>query len=117
MISFTSSQRYYLHVGHTDMRKSFDGLCGLVSTGMNQNIFSGDVFIFINRPRNRMKLLVWDRSGFVIYYKRLEEGTFELPATQNAVAGIEIRWEELVLILEGISLESVKRRKRFSKTA
>ena len=117
MISFTSAQRYFLCRSHTDMRKSFDGLCGLVSAAMNRNIFSGDVFIFINRPRNRMKLLVWDRSGFVIYYKRLEEGNFELPAVDSNEPGIELRWEELVLILEGISLESVKRRKRFSKTA
>lgn len=84
---------------------------------MQMNIFSGDVYIFINRPRNRMKLLIWDRSGFVIYYKRLEEGTFELPAGENSENQMQIRWEELVLILEGISLESVRRRKRFTKTA
>ena len=117
MISFTSAQRYFLHRGHADMRKSFDGLCGLVSGALNKNIFSGDVFIFINRDRNRMKLLVWDRSGFVIYYKRLEEGTFELPSSENKEAGVEIKWEELVLILEGISLASVRRRKRYSKSA
>jgi transposase len=117
MISFTSTQRYFLYRGHTDMRKSFDGLCGLVSGAMQMNIFSGDVYIFINRPRNRMKLLIWDRSGFVIYYKRLEEGTFELPVGENSEKQMQIRWEELVLILEGISLESVRRRKRFTKTA
>lgn len=99
------------------MRKSFDGLCGLVTDGMQLDTLSGDVFIFINRTRNRLKLLVWDRSGFVIYYKRLEQGTFELPVREKEAAGIEIRWEELVLILEGISLESVRRRKRFIKTA
>ena len=64
-----------------------------------------------------MKLLVWDRSGFVIYYKRLEEGTFEMPASESEAAGIEIKWEELVLILEGISLTSVRRRKRFKQSA
>jgi len=117
MISFTSSQRYFLYRSGTDMRKSFDGLCGLVSDAMSRNIFSGDVFIFINRTRNRVKLLVWDRSGFVIYYKRLEQGTFEIPGSKIEGAGIEIRWEELVLILEGISLESVRRRKRFVKSA
>ena len=117
MISFSSSQRYFLFCTHTDMRKSFDGLCGLVTDAMNQNSTSGDVFIFINNPRNRMKLLVWDRSGYVIYYKRLEQGTFEIPSANDDRSGVEIRWEELVLILEGISLDSVRRRKRFSKSA
>lgn len=64
-----------------------------------------------------MKLLVWDRTGYVIYYKRLEEGTFELPVAKENETGIEIRWEKLILILEGISLESVRQRKRFSKSA
>lgn len=114
MISFSSTQRYFLFRGQTDMRKSFDGLSALVQNGMQGNVFSGDVFIFINKPRNRMKLLVWDRTGFVIYYKRLEEGTFELPRKHVEGSGMEVRWEELVLILEGISLESVRRRKRYS---
>ncbi len=117
MISLSSNQRYYLFRGAVDMRKSFDGLSGLVSDTLMKNIFSGDVFIFINKPRNRMKLLVWDRSGFVIYYKRLEEGTFEIPSAKNSQAGIEIRWEELVLILEGIALDSVRRKKRFAQSA
>ena len=64
-----------------------------------------------------MKLLVWDRSGFVIYYKRLEEGTFELPSAKEDGNSMELGWQELVLILEGISLEGVRRRKRYSKTA
>ena len=117
MISFSSSQRYFLFRGQTDMRKSFDGLCGLVTDAMNLNSISGDVFIFINKTRNRMKLLVWDRSGYVIYYKRLEQGTFEIPSVKENETGVEIRWEELVLILEGISLDSVLRRKRFSQSA
>jgi transposase len=116
MISFSSSQRYFLCSVASDMRKSFDGLCALVNNTMGHNMFSGDVFIFINKPRNRVKLLVWDRSGFVIYYKRLEEGTFELPRPREGEKQAEIRWEELVLILEGISLESVRRRKRFTRS-
>lgn len=110
---FSPSQRYFLFSGCADMRKGFDGLCALVSGCMGRDVLSGDVFIFVNRPRNRMKLLVWDRTGFVVCCKRLEEGTFELPADARA----ELRWDELVLILEGISLASVRRRKRFSRTA
>lgn len=115
MISFSSSQRYFLFQGQADMRKSFDGLSGLVVNQMKRNLLSGDVFIFISKPRNRMKLLVWDRNGFVIYYKRLEQGTFEIPRTDKVDKSLEIKWEELVLILEGISLQNIRRRKRFSR--
>jgi transposase len=117
MISFSSTQRYYLYRQAVDMRKSFDALSALVSVQPEMKLFSGDVFIFINRYRNRMKLLVWDRSGFVIYYKRLEEGTFEIPVVESDAKSMEIRWEQLVLILEGISLSSVKHRKRYAKSA
>ena len=68
--------------------------------------------MFINKPRNSIKLLVWDRSGFVIYYKRLEAGTFEIP--EGNEKSMTIKWEELVMMLEGIALKSMKRRKRYS---
>jgi transposase len=74
--------RYYLYREPTDMRKSFDGLCGLVSGRLGQSPMSGDVFIFINKPRNRIKLLRWEAGGFVLFYKRLESGMFELPTTK-----------------------------------
>ena len=105
--------RYYLFACSTDMRKGFDGLSGLVRNELLRDPLSGDAFIFINRRRNLLKLLVWDQSGFVIYYKRLESGTFEIPARKNGSKSIVIGREELVMILEGISLEKVKRRKRF----
>ena len=114
MMPFSNTQRYFLYLLSTDMRKSFDGLSRLVSVEMGQDLLGGDVFIFINRRRDCMKLLVWDRTGFVIWYKRLESGTFELP--QAAVGGkeLEMRWEELVMVLEGIHLKSITRRKRYS---
>jgi transposase len=111
MISFSSSQRFFLYRGATDMRRSFAGLGGLVVNELQKPLTSGDVFIFINKPRNSIKLLVWDRNGFVIYYKRLEEGTFEIPDGDEK--SIIIKWEELVMMLEGIALKSVKRRKRY----
>lgn len=114
MISFNSSQRFFLYRGVTDMRKSFDGLRGLVQNELQMPLTSGDVFIFINKPRNSIKLLVWDRSGFVIYYKRLEAGTFEIPSGSEGTKSIPMKWEELVMMLEGISLKSVKRRKRYT---
>jgi transposase len=112
MISFNSSQRFFLYRAATDMRKSFDGLCGLVTNELQKPFTTGDVFMFINKPRNSIKLLVWDRNGFVIYYKRLEEGTFEVPGIDEK--SISIKWEELVMMLEGIALKSVKRRKRYT---
>ena len=74
-----SAGRYFLYREPTDIRRSFDGLCGLVTDRLGQNPMSGDVFIFINKPRNRMKILKWEPGGFVLFYKRLEKGTFELP--------------------------------------
>ena len=112
MISFNSSQRFFLYRSATDMRKSFDGLCGFVTNELQKPLTTGDVFIFINKPRNSIKLLVWDRNGFVIYYKRLEEGNFEIPVGDDKA--ISIKWEELVMMLEGIALKSLKRRKRYS---
>jgi transposase len=112
MISFNSAQRFFLYRGSTDMRKSFDGLCGLVTNELQKPVSTGDVFMFINKPRNSIKLLVWDRNGFVIYYKRLEEGTFEIPDGDEK--SIIIKWEELIMMLEGITLKSVKRRKRYT---
>lgn len=107
MISFGPQQRYFLYLEPTDMRKSFDGLCGLVRSGLGRNPLSGDVFVFVNRRRTHIKLLVWDRTGFVLYYKRLEEGTFELPTSEH------LCWQALVLLLEGVSLASVRLRKRY----
>ena len=112
MLSFSSGQRFYWYRGITDMRKSFSGLCRLVETEMGLNLLSGDVFIFVNRRRDRMKLLLWDRSGFVIWYKRLEEGTYELPDLSKGKC--EVAWEELLMILEGVFLKTVKRRKRYT---
>ena len=114
MICLHSSQRFFLYRGATDMRKSFDGLSGVVKNELNQPLTSTDVFVFLNKPRNSIKLLVWDGSGFVIYYKRLEAGTFEMPEASGEAKSVCIKWDELMMMLEGISLGSVKRRKRFT---
>ena len=105
--------RYYLYREPTDIRKSFDGLCGLVSERLGQNPMSGDVFIFINRPRNRMKLLRWEPGGFVLFYKRLERGTFELPTLQNGTLSQQIGYGELTMMVTGISMQYAKKRRRF----
>ena len=112
MLSLNSGQRFYWYRGVADIRKGFHGLSSLVETEMGFDLLSGDVFIFVNRRRNSMKLLMWDRSGFVLWYKRLEEGTFEIPDLSGG--NCEVSWSQLLLILEGVVLRSVKRRKRYS---
>lgn len=91
------------------MRKGFDGLSGLVREELQKDPLSGDVFIFFNKRRTQVKLLLWERDGFSIYHKRLERGTYELPVWPK----VELRDDELMLILQGISLKSVRRRARF----
>lgn len=99
------------------MRKSFNGLSGLVQQQMQANALSGDVFIFINKRRNQIKLLKWDGDGFVIYHKRLERGTFELPDTAGDNPSISIGTLQLQLILSGVELRSIKKRTRYVRTA
>ena len=95
------------------MRKGFDSLSGIVSSKMNQDALGGAVFIFLNKKHNQVKLLLWEGDGFGLYHKRLEQGTFELPYHDVQSAGLSITNEQLQLILQGISLRSVRRRKRY----
>jgi len=111
MIGLTSHHTYYLYNDVCDMRKGFDGLSGLVKTSMNRSPLDGSVYLFINRRRDRMKMLVWESGGFMLYYKRLERGTFELPKKINKQENI-LKWETLVLMLTGISLVQNNRKKR-----
>ena len=97
------------------MRKSFDGLSGLIRNELNRDIHSGGLFLFVNRRADRIKILVWDRSGFALYYKRLEQGTFEMPKVDEKQLSVELSWEQLLCILEGVCLQSVKLRKRYRK--
>lgn len=105
--------RYYLYREPADMRKSFDGLCGLINGRLGQNPMSGDVFIFLNKPRNRVKLLRWEPGGYVLFFKRLERGTFELPAVQNPGLSQMLDYGELAMIITGISMRNANKRMRF----
>lgn len=96
------------------MRKGFDGLSGIVRGALSKDPLSGAVFIFLNRRRNQIKLLLWERDGFSLYHKRLERGTYELPIDDGD--SVELRSDELMLILQGIALKSVRRRERFNQT-
>jgi len=114
MIGLTSHHNYYLYEGVCDMRKGFDGLSGIVRTLMLRSPTDGCVYLFINRRRDRMKMLVWESGGFMLYYKRLEQGRFELPQS-SATGKLQITWETLVLLLAGISLHQIKRKKRYKQ--
>ena len=113
MFSLTSSFQYYLYREPTDMRKSFDGLSGLVQGQLQRNPISGEVFIFVNRRRNKIKLLRWEQGGFILYYKRLESGTFELPRFIGDAVSCQMSLPMLMLMIEGISIEKSKQRRRY----
>jgi transposase len=115
MLGFGSTQRFHLYRHPTDMRKGFDGLFGLVTSALRADPLNGDAYLFLNRRRNRLKLLVWESGGFVIYYKRLEKGTFELPELSPSADAIELTWDELVMLISGVALSSIKRRPRFQR--
>ena len=107
------------------MRKGFDGLFALVETVIQEDPFSGHLFVFRNQRRDRLKLLWWDRDGWALFYKRLERGGYEFPTDQQKKRSqtkasddsrrCEIRADELALLLEGIDLGSVKRRPRYQR--
>lgn len=113
MFSLGDSDVYYLSRTSTDMRKGFDSLCGEVRRGMGRDPVSGEVFIFYNTSRTCLKLLHWERGGFVIYHKRFERGILTLPRLDAETGGYRITWRELVLMVEGVSLERIRPRKRY----
>lgn len=113
IVSFSKNLRYYVYRHATDMRKGFDSLCGLVNREFLMSPISGDVYIFLNHRRNRIKVLHWQGDGFAIFYKRLEKGTYEIPLKKTSQNNIEIEAQTLQLILDGITLSSVKKRARF----
>jgi len=113
MFSLTATHRYFLYRQAADMRNSFDGLCGIVRGQIHMDPVNGDVYIFLNKQRNLIKLLHWENGGFVIYYKRLEAGSIELPSFDNSQISCIVKWSQLVMMIEGISLKHIKTRKRY----
>ena len=116
MIRATGHVQVFVCVQPTDMRRSFDGLSGMVRQVMAQDPLSGALFLFRNRGRDRLKILYWDRDGLAIWYKRLEKGSFQFPTDlkpASDVTSCQITSEELSLLLDGIDLSSVQRRPRF----
>lgn len=115
MLHLSPTVRYYLCRSPADMRKGFDSLSGIVSSQMQFNASSGDIFIFLNRPRTHIKLLLWEGDGFALYYKRLEQGTYELPACSSSDTTMAITQQQLQFILQGVALAKIEYRKRYKK--
>ena len=120
MLNLSLPGRVFLCTLPTDMRKSFDSLAGLVEQQLGQDPLAGDVFVFRSKRGDRLKLLYWDSDGLAIWYKRLEEGTFVFPTadeqrTQVGAHGLVIRPAELAMLLDGMELAHVKRRRRYQR--
>ena len=113
MFSLSSHQTYYLYAKPCDMRKSFDGLCGIVRNELKQSPTNGSVYIFLNRRATHIKLLQWEAGGFVLYYKRLEQGTFRLPLQSQPLPNHRLTYAELVLMVQGIQVRQLVKRKRY----
>jgi transposase len=107
--------RVWLCVAAIDMRLGFDRLADLALAVTGQDPLSGHLFVFRGRRGDRLKVLYWDRDGYALWYKRLEQGTFRLPKTDPGVGSVELRASELAMLLEGIDLSSVKRVRRYEK--
>ncbi len=113
MITIPSSVRIYLSATPCDMRKGHDGLAALVKQQMEQDVFSGHLFVFVSKRGNRIKILAWDRGGFVLWYKRLERGRFKLPDLMEAGTILQLESSELSMLLGGIDYSRVRKPPRW----
>ena len=117
MLSIPSNVCVFLCRTATDMRKGFDGLHTMVIQVFERDPLDGHLFLFVNRRRDRLKMLWWDRDGMALFYKRLEAGTYQLPVASDDAEGVEIDATDLAILLNGIDLQSAKRRKRYTRVA
>lgn len=115
MIALPPQVRVFLYRLPTDMRKSFHGLVALVESAVKQDPLSGSLFVFLNRQRDRIKILYWGQTGFCIWYQQLQKGTYQLPDEKSLEEQqtIEVTRSQLSLILDGIELSSARQRTRF----
>jgi len=117
MLSLPLPVRIFVCTQPADMRRSFDGLAEMVRAFLGVDPLSGHLFVFRSKRGDRLKLLYWDSDGLAIWYKRLEEGTFRFPTPMAGSHSVEIRAADLTMLLDGVDLASVKRRKRYRRPA
>jgi transposase len=116
VLTISPAVRIYLATGATDMRRSIDGLAALVRERFTLDPLSGHLFLFRNRRGDRLKILAWDRSGFWVLYKRLEQGTFAWP-TESDGGPVEMRSADLLLLLSGVEITQTRRRRWYERVA
>jgi transposase len=117
MLNFPPAVRIWLGTAPVDLRKSFDGLAEQVRQYLSNDPLSGHIFVFRNKRGDRVKLLYWDDDGYVIVYKRLEEGIFRWPATPPGQASVTLRAAELAMLLDGIDWSKAERGRRYQRPA
>jgi transposase len=117
VLNFPTNVRLYLATQPVDLRRSYDGLSALVDGTFGKRAMSGDLFIFMNRRANQVRILFWERDGYVIMMKRLEQGTFRRTKTSDGEDLVEIDAGELAMLLEGIDAPTIKRRRRYRAPA
>jgi hypothetical protein len=115
MFGLTKTMSYYLCPGSIDMRKGIYTLYQIVKSEMKRNPLSGEVFIFLGKNRRCIKILQWEKDGFLLYHKRLEKGAYEMPVIHSLEGDYGIEWRTFVLMMEGVVMRSAKFRKRFER--
>ena len=113
-LDHSTTTRIWLARAPADMRCGFDRLAALAQVVTNQNPMDGHLFLFRSGGGDRLKILLWEKDGFVLWYKRLEQGAFKLPRIEGDAKSVELRGSELAMMLEGIDLQSIKRVKRYA---
>ena len=116
MLSLPASVRIFLCLEVADMRRGFDGLAAMTSEFVGEDPLSGHLFVFRNRRRDRVKILYWDRDGYALWYKRLEKGHFNFPIVVTGRSRrVEIKASDLMMLLDGVDLLSVRRERRYAR--
>ena len=114
MLAVNATTRVYLYMRDVDMRRSYDGLMAIVQAEFARDIRLGDYFMFVNKRRDRIKIMWWDRDGLAIFMKRLEAGTVQKPIITSDAKSLLIDQAQLAMLLTGIDVSNIKRRKRYA---
>lgn len=109
LVVFNDDYRYYLYAGHASMRKSFDGLCGIIRSELGHEVNERDVFIFLNKNRTHVKLLLHETDGFTMLYRRLDKGRFTLPGAPASDGSILLSATDLYSLLNGLQLHRYRK--------
>ena len=124
MLSLPASVKVFLYTEPADMRRGFDGLAAIVEQELKQDPFCGQLYVFFNRRRDRTKILFCDRDGYALFYKRLEQGTFDafrpsrsIPQDDDGVPSVQVSYQDLAMLLDGVDLSTVRRRPRYARPA